>query len=35
VLGFEHPVTGAALRFESALPPDLANLLALLADNGA
>ena len=26
VLGFEHPVTGAMLEFESALPPDLSRL---------
>ncbi len=30
VLGFEHPVTGRALRFESPPPPDLALLLAAL-----
>jgi 23S rRNA pseudouridine1911/1915/1917 synthase len=29
-LGFTHPATGAALRFESALPPDLAALRKLL-----
>ena len=28
VLGFEHPVTGKALRFESELPGDMAKLLA-------
>jgi len=28
-LGFEHPVGGAALRFESALPPDLAEALEM------
>ena len=27
-LGFVHPVTGAAMRFDSPLPPDLAALLA-------
>ncbi len=27
VLGFVHPVTGAALRFESKLPADMAGLL--------
>jgi 23S rRNA pseudouridine1911/1915/1917 synthase len=32
VLGFEHPVTGETLRFESPLPPDLAGLLAALRD---
>lgn len=30
VLGFEHPITGKALRFESALPPDLAGLKSAL-----
>ncbi|THD60528.1 RluA family pseudouridine synthase [Phenylobacterium sp.] len=30
VLGFRHPVTGEALRFESLLPPDMAALQALL-----
>ena len=30
VLGFVHPVTGQALRFESPLPPDMAALEALL-----
>jgi len=30
VLGFVHPVTGATLRFESPLPPDMARLRALL-----
>ncbi len=30
VLGFKHPVTGAELRFESALPEDLAALLTVL-----
>ena len=30
VLGFIHPVTGAALRFESALPADMAGLLVEL-----
>ena len=32
VLGFRHPVTGQALRFESPLPRDMATLAALLAD---
>jgi 23S rRNA pseudouridine1911/1915/1917 synthase len=27
VLGFEHPVTGAHLRFEAPLPRDMADLL--------
>jgi 23S rRNA pseudouridine1911/1915/1917 synthase len=31
VLGVRHPITGASLRFESPLPPDLAALQALLA----
>ena len=31
VLGFEHPVTGEVLEFESELPPDLAALEAALA----
>jgi len=31
VLGFRHPVTGEALRFESPLPEDMATLEALLA----
>jgi 23S rRNA pseudouridine1911/1915/1917 synthase len=30
VLGFPHPTTGAALRFTSPLPPDLAGVLAAL-----
>jgi 23S rRNA pseudouridine1911/1915/1917 synthase len=30
LLGFTHPVTGAALRFESAPPADLRELIALL-----
>ena len=30
VLGFRHPITGEALRFESPLPPDMATLQALL-----
>jgi 23S rRNA pseudouridine1911/1915/1917 synthase len=35
-LGFEHPVTGEELLFESPLPADLAALaLALQADAGA
>ena len=33
VLGFIHPVSGAALRFESALPADLAGLLVDLRGN--
>jgi 23S rRNA pseudouridine1911/1915/1917 synthase len=31
VLGFRHPTTGETLRFESPLPPDMAQLEALLA----
>ncbi|RBI84251.1 RNA pseudouridine synthase [Rhodosalinus halophilus] len=30
VLGFRHPSTGAAIRFEAPLPPDMAGLLAAL-----
>ncbi|MGJ8544907.1 MAG: RluA family pseudouridine synthase [Sulfitobacter sp.] len=30
VLGFDHPVTGEALRFEAELPKDMADLLELL-----
>jgi 23S rRNA pseudouridine1911/1915/1917 synthase len=30
VLGFEHPATGEVMRFESALPGDIAGLLAAL-----
>lgn len=30
VLGFRHPVTGEAMRFESPLPPDMAALQVLL-----
>ncbi len=32
-LGFEHPITGAALAFDVQLPLDLANLTAKLANN--
>ena len=32
VLGFVHPVTGEALRFETAPPEDMRRLEALLAD---
>jgi 23S rRNA pseudouridine1911/1915/1917 synthase len=31
VLGFRHPVTGEALRFETPLPTDMATLEAGLA----
>jgi 23S rRNA pseudouridine1911/1915/1917 synthase len=34
-LGFRHPVTGADLRFESPLPPDMQALLMLLDGNRA
>ena len=30
VLGFVHPVSGAALRFEAPLPEDMAALIAAL-----
>jgi 23S rRNA pseudouridine1911/1915/1917 synthase len=30
VLGFKHPITNEALRFESAMPTDMQNLLATL-----
>jgi 23S rRNA pseudouridine1911/1915/1917 synthase len=30
VLGFTHPVTGVALRFETPLPPDMAALVTTL-----
>ena len=32
LLGFVHPLTGQALRFETPLPQDMAMLQALLAD---
>lgn len=39
ILGFEHPITGAQLAFESPLPDDLDNLVRILrrerADGGA
>jgi 23S rRNA pseudouridine1911/1915/1917 synthase len=31
VLGFVHPVTGAALRFEAVPPPDFAELAKVLS----
>ena len=31
VLGFDHPITGAGLRFECPLPADMATLIAALA----
>ena len=33
VLGFVHPVSGAALRFDSPLPADMAELLVDLRNN--
>jgi 23S rRNA pseudouridine1911/1915/1917 synthase len=33
VLGFRHPITGAALRFETPLPPDMARLEQALANH--
>ncbi len=30
VLGFIHPVTGAAMRFEAPLPDDMAELISVL-----
>jgi 23S rRNA pseudouridine1911/1915/1917 synthase len=33
VLGFVHPVTGATLRFESPLPPDMGHLLVSFRRN--
>jgi len=32
VLGFRHPITGEALRFETPLPPDMAALEAALSE---
>src|SRR5690606_20381994 len=32
VLGFVHPVTGARLRFETPLPPDMAGLARRLSE---
>jgi 23S rRNA pseudouridine1911/1915/1917 synthase len=34
VLGFQHPVTGEGLSFDSGLPPDLSRALALLKGQG-
>ena len=34
VLGFRHPITGEALRFETPLPPDMADLEARLTALG-
>ena len=31
VLGFDHPVTGEAMRFEAPTPADMADLIAALA----
>jgi 23S rRNA pseudouridine1911/1915/1917 synthase len=33
VLGFRHPVTGGALRFESPLPEDMAAAVRFLTDH--
>lgn len=33
VLGFKHPVTGEALRFEAAYPPHIENLLKVLRES--
>ena len=33
LLGFAHPVTGQPLRFETAMPPDMAGLVAALEVN--
>jgi 23S rRNA pseudouridine1911/1915/1917 synthase len=33
-LAFEHPISGKRLRFTSALPPDMAELLIALAERG-
>jgi 23S rRNA pseudouridine1911/1915/1917 synthase len=33
VLGFVHPITGEALRFETPLPPDMAALETELGRN--
>lgn len=32
ILGFVHPLTGAHLRFETPVPPDMAALEARLSD---
>ncbi len=34
VLGFDHPISGKTMRFDSALPPDLAGLAAALEETG-
>ena len=34
LLGFDHPITGEPLRFESDLPPDLADLTRILGTSG-
>lgn len=33
VLGFTHPVTGQALRFEAKIPPDFSSLLDILSES--
>lgn len=35
VLGFEHPITGAPMRFESLLPADMAELVGALRGSGS
>jgi len=35
VLGFAHPITGEPLRFETPLPPDMADLLDLITNTVA
>ena len=34
LLGFDHPITGELLRFESDMPPDLADLTRILGTSG-
>lgn len=34
VLGFEHPITGEAMRWESELPKDISDALAALTEEG-
>jgi 23S rRNA pseudouridine1911/1915/1917 synthase len=33
VLGFRHPITGEALRFETSPPPDMVELEAALRES--
>ncbi|MCP4817998.1 MAG: RluA family pseudouridine synthase [Shimia sp.] len=35
VLGFEHPITGETLRFEAAIPDDMAALISAMGGQGA